>query len=509
MEHSALAAVAVLLGCSSPESSKRSVQATFGAAPEPATYSFAPTSTTLSIGPLTLVPRFSPAIHDYYVRCAAGTNELTVSMTAAPGSTIALLQPTTTPLSTDETATVSVTENEAIVIGVTANGTTDPYWVRCLPHDFPKLQMTLYPDAGTPTPGYYLVGNVLMAYGQQGYAIMLDGNGVPVWYHTTQTHRGASTVEDVVPGTISYVPNFTGTFGAASVQFELHDPGKGTTTYVESSGVPLDTHELRYLPNGDYLVFAAPITTGVDLTGLASFGPSENIVGCDIQEVDPTGAVVWRWTATDHLDPVKDTTWPQTATVDGQTVVEPFHCNSIDVSPDGDLLVSARHLDSVFLVSKATGTILWKMGGATFTKEGAPYIAVTNDPEISFYRQHDARFLPNGDISMFDDQTDKPGPARGVIYAYDVNAGTAVFQWEYQGTASSAAMGSFRILPDGSRVIGWGNGGATDRSFTEVGANGTDILDFGFPDGTASYRAIKVTTSAFEIDLLRATAGSN
>ena len=68
-------------------------------------------------------------------------------------------------------------------------------------------------------------------------------------------------------------------------------------------------------------------------------------------------------------------------------------------------------------------------------------------------------------------------------------------------------MGSFRILPDGSRVIGWGIPGGGDPAITEVDKNGNDLLEFLFPDGTQSYRAIKVPTSAFDIDLLRATAG--
>ncbi|HEX3344451.1 MAG TPA: hypothetical protein VHS09_07745, partial [Polyangiaceae bacterium] len=35
---------------------------------------------------LGLVPPFLPAVHDYYVRCAAGTNDLTVTMTASDGA---------------------------------------------------------------------------------------------------------------------------------------------------------------------------------------------------------------------------------------------------------------------------------------------------------------------------------------------------------------------------------------------------------------------------------------
>jgi hypothetical protein len=471
----------------------------------------APSSTMISTSPLALQPSFSTTIHDYYLECAKGTNTVTVSLTAAQGSTIGLLQPTTTPPSAASTTTLDVTGNDAIVVGVTGDGGTDAYWVRCLPPGFPTLEMTPHPEAGTPTPGYYLVGNTNMARGDTGYAIVLDGNGVPVWYHTTQTGHGAIDVDNLIPGVISYLPAFVNnyTFGSVSGEFELHDLDAGTTSYVEPDGIPLNPHELQALPNGDFIMFSSPVVTGVDLSGLGgSFTSSEDMANCVIQEVDPTGAEVWEWTATDHFDPVQDSTWPQTDKLNGVVIVDVFHCNSIDIAPSGDLLVSARSMDSVFMISKATGAVLWKMGGSTYTKEGAPYITVTNDPEVSFYRQHDARLQPNGDISMFDDQTDKPGPARAVIYSYDVDAGTAMPAWQYvQGTGTIDAMGSFRISADGSRVVGWG--ATSRRTFTEVDEDGDDLLDFKFADGSQSYRAIKIPTSAFDLDLLRATAGQN
>ncbi len=306
-------------------------------------------------------PSFSTTIHDYYVRCAAGTNTLTVSMTAAPGSTIALQQPTSTPASTGDTKTVAVAENGAIVVGVTTSGTTDPYWIRCLPPDFPTLQMTPHPSAVVPTPGYYLLGDLFPATGQGTYAMMVDGNGVPVWYQATTGGPGAVNVDSLLARTVSFVPYMaTATFSSASWRYHVLDLALGTTTFVESSGSPLDMHELRVLPDGDYLVIAAPIHTGVDLTGLCDtqtnpptcFGGNEDMIDCVVQELSPTGAAVWQWVASDHFDPVEDSSWPLTETVDGQTVVDAYHCDSIDVDADGNLLVSARHMDSIFLISE-------------------------------------------------------------------------------------------------------------------------------------------------------------
>jgi hypothetical protein len=194
------------------------------------------------------------------------------------------------------------------------------------------------------------------------------------------------------------------------------------------------------LSNGDYLVLSNGVATGVDLTGLnlplpeggvEALGPGASIQKCDVVEFDSAGKVIWEWVGTDHLDPAKDSVFPQPSpdTItdpDGGAVIDPFHCNSIDVDPkNGNLLVSSRHLDSVFYIARSTGQILWKMGGSPYTRDNAPYVSVASP----FHRQHDARLQPGwstcsggaGQISMFDNETQEPGPARGVVY--DVNVG--------------------------------------------------------------------------------------
>jgi hypothetical protein len=463
---------------------------------------------SLTVAPLALTPAFSPDIHDYYVRCLAGTNTLNVTVTAADGATVALLQPVTTAPSASQTESVELLESQALVVGASNGSATGEYWVRCLPHDFPQLEMSAYPDAGTPTPGYYLLGDTSAATGEASYAMAVDVHGVPVWYSRTSNGNQPVNVESLTPNTISFVPYIYYTFAPTSWQYEVHDLTTAAVSFVEPVGEPLDLHELQLLSNGDYLVISDPIITGVDLTGLSTFGPNENVIGCDVQEVSPSGAVVWQWSAMAHFDPVKDSTWPQIASAAGAQIVDPFHCNSIDVASNGDLLISSRAMDSVFLVSKATGNVVWKMGGAQYTRDGATYLAVTGDPQTSFYRQHDARFLPNGQISLFDDATQMPGPARGVVYSYDVNAGTATHVWQYSGMVSSEAMGSFRIESDGSRIIGWGEGGEAQLAFTEVDANGNDLLDFKFTDGDESYRALKVPLTQLDLGLMRSSVST-
>src|SRR5207244_2933483 len=115
---------------------------------------------SLSTSPLALSPAFAPSTFDYVLRCAAGTNSVTFTMSAVPGGTVALVAPTTTQPSASQTTTVALDENQAAVVEATdANGAAARYWVRCLPNDFPPLTATSHPAAGTPTPGWYLVGN--------------------------------------------------------------------------------------------------------------------------------------------------------------------------------------------------------------------------------------------------------------------------------------------------------------------------------------------------------------
>ena len=468
---------------------------------------------SFSIAPLTMKPAFSPDIHDYYVRCAAGANLLTVTITAAPGGTVALEQPTTTaPATAGTSAQLSVAENQAVVVASSLGGATTEYWVRCLPHDFPALFTKTYPENGSVTPGYYLLGDVFFAAGESGYAMALDTRGTPVWYAPTVNGEGAKDVEMLAPDTISFVPNAGYTFGTNEGQFEvvaLSATGVSGVSSVASVGLPVDTHELRQLSNGHYLVFASPVLTNVDLTGLAIFGgPSEDVLNCVIQEIDGNGALVWQWDAMDHFDPVKDSTAPDTQVATnalGQetTVIDLFHCNSIDVDDNGNLLVSARHMSSLFLIDKSTGAVVWKMGGSPYTKEGAPFVQLIGDSLGGFFLQHDARFQPDGTISVFDDQTNQPGPARALVLSYDLSSATAAIVWQYQGTASVASMGSVTLLADGSRVIGWGTAGGGNPAFSEVTESGDVLLEFGFPDGDASYRARKVPTSALDIELLR------
>jgi hypothetical protein len=467
---------------------------------------------SLSVSGLTLQPAFSPSVYDYTLPCAAGSNAVTINMTAVPGGSVRLVAPVTTQASGSQSDPISLAENQAAVVEATdAQGNPVQYWIRCLPSDFPRIVVTGHPAAGAPTPGWYVTSNL----GFPSFATILDTNGTPVWYR----RASAGAAVDVTPvrrNTVAYMSTTAAGYTTdPNGKFDVYNLETNQTAQVRTVGVPTDEHEFRVLPNGNIILLSYPFKSGVDLTGLQATpppGPNSTIADCEIQELDPQGNLVWKWDASDHIDPVTESTRAETATVNGQTVYDVFHCNSVDVDAAGNRLVSARHLNAVFEIRRSDGKVIWKMGGKPVNKDGAQIITITNYSGSSIVMQHDARYMTSGGhVSIFDDQSFN-GPAQAVEFAIDFTLGTAqpVFQFGSPHNLSSLATGSFRRYGDTHSVVGWGItsfNSTNDLLFTEVDAAGNDVLDLAFSNGNAAYRVVKAPTTRFDINVLRATAG--
>src|SRR5262245_47832181 len=113
---------------------------------------------------------------------------------------------------------------------------------------------------------------------------------------------------------------------------------------------------------------------------LASIGGRRNatVIGGVVQELEiPSSHVLFEWRSLDHVG-VEESLRP---------VLHPydyFHVNSIDVAPDGDLLVSARNTWAVYKLDRRTGSVVWRLGGRR--SDFRP------GPGATFAWQHDARF---------------------------------------------------------------------------------------------------------------------
>jgi hypothetical protein len=207
-------------------------------------------------------------------------------------------------------------------------------------------------------------------------------------------------------------------------------------------------HDLIQLESGNYLIL------GRDRTNFTGY----------LQEVDRLGRVVWEWRSIDHIGSFP--TWDHDRR-------DPTHFNSIRELPEnrhfdagdvrfrpGNILVSARHLDAVFIVDKRSGEVVWHYTG-------------------NLDRQHEASMIPKGwpgegQITVFNNgRNGRNGYRRSLIQTIDPIAEEIV--WEYgsrfffssvAGTVQATERGNFvvasshggrifEVTPDGKIVWEW------------------------------------------------------
>jgi hypothetical protein len=405
---------------------------------------------------------------------------------------------------------VNLGENQAVVVQAPRTGspsTMTQYWIRCLPHDFPVLQVN---HAGNPNSGWYLTGNIIGAtdHSDGYYAMILDGNGTPVWYKNTPDK--AVDTELFQPNVLAWIP---AVFNDPNEAFTLYNLSTQTYSTIAAPTPPTDLHELIQLADGSRVIISSPERTGVDLSSLGSpFNTTTNVIDCLVQRFDQWGNILWRWSEFDHNNLSEVQTYLSSINPYGNGLAaDIFHCNSIDFdSATGNVLVSSRHEDAVYLISGAPDAhMIWKLGGTPSTKDAtAQILTIQGDSLNGMSGQHDARFEPNGDISVYDDRSKVSGAARAVQYHIDTTAGTATLDFQYSAPdgQNSAATGSFRRYNNGNdNLVGWGI--KAGSALTEFDASGKVLFDLSFPKGDMEYRVVKVDRSAIDANLLRMDAG--
>lgn len=454
----------------------------------------------------TLTTAFTPDGHNYGVICEPGTNSWTFS-------TDAVYRAAVTVAGGDPGGTVTVSTGDAVVITATPQGgPSTEYWVRCLPSDFPVLDTR---RRDVVAPGWYLVSPV-----SSRYAVILDDHGAPVWYQNAGNPViDASLLPD---GTLAWTALLGLGYGTdPGGAYQVHTLDGTFVRQWATIGAITDHHDLQPLPGGNMLMISYHRRDNVDVSALGPGYPSpSSVVDTWIQEITPAGTLAWSWHSEDHIAVAETVAQLDQASII-QTVGSPtqvldlVHANSVDVDPvTGDVIVSARHLDAVLRIRRSPGqpddgTVLWKLGGNAPTSATTTQLTILGDPFGGPRRQHDARLLPDGNITLFDNQSFHPGTSsRGVEYTLDLTAGTAtmVGSWGRTDGQQAFGLGSMRRMPDGSTIIGWG--AITDLLSDYLpGHPSRPALKVLLQTGDVNYRALKIPFEVLGEGTLRATAG--
>ena len=447
-----------------------------------------------------LFPKFSARVIDYVARCHAGS-PLTLAVHAPRSARVRIDGGRAThgsrlvrlPLEGGQGASVRIARGKRAAT----------YHVRCIGTGFPHWTAERH---GTPQAEWYIVtptGGGPSATGTHFVAIF-DRNGVPVWW-LKEPFSNPNDAKLLPDGDLAWSDfTFTSYVTRAAPYHEHRLDGSLVKNIAAVGDVETDSHELQVLPNGDYLLEAYVPRDGVDLSPYG--GPKDaTVVDAEVQEVTPGGQLVWSWSSKDHIATSESTPWmgpilsQPRARPDGRLVFDIVHVNGIE--PDGDsLLLSFRHTDSIYKISRATGDVEWKLGG-THTPQS---LTVAGEPEDSlvFSGQHDPRLMPDGTLTVHDNRSRTSLGPRAVRFRIDEAARTAtqVEQMDDPAAPLSPCCGSGRKLPGGDWVMDWGY----SPLITELTPSGRRVFALHLGDGLYSYRAVPVLPGRLSARELRA-----
>ena len=195
-------------------------------------------------------------------------------------------------------------------------------------------------------------------------------------------------------------------------------------------------HDLITLANGNFLILGQKTKTRTDY----------------LHEVDRDGSVVWEWLVVDHLDAY----FPDR----NQELPDQSHINSIFELTEnrwfdggderfrpGNILVSARNLNTIFIIDKITGEIVWKF-----------------DQRLDY--QHEAQMIPKGVLGegmiVFFNNGKKNRFAyrRSEVTVINPISGERVWNYSDERFYTSIA-GSQQVLPNGNLLVTSSQGGRT------------------------------------------------
>jgi hypothetical protein len=344
--------------------------------------------------------------------------------------------------------------------------------------------------AHNTAPGYIFIAPKMV--GAQAGPMIMDNRGEVVWFKPLNTrgitdfrvqHYRGKPVLTWWRGRVSNA-------GVGDGWYVIYDTSYRPVAEVRpGNGLVGDAHEFL-ITKKDTALFTVYHRLVVDLSSVG--GPKEGSIWDGIvQEVDiRTRRVLFEWHSYPQIGIAESYAPPPKAKAGTKAApFDYFHINSIDVEPNGDLLVSASNTHAVYEIDCKTKRIVWRLGGRKSDfKMGAG---------TSFAWQHDARRHADGTITIFDNGAAPPVGkfSRVLVLRADPRAKTATLVRSYHHPKRLLAPfeGNAQLLPNGDVMVGWG----AQPSVSEFAPSGALLFDVYFGDekppgkDADSYRAYR------------------
>ena len=484
-----------------------------------------------------LYPAFDPLTLHYGIGCnTSDTLVLTVSAAANARVAVAGVQAASAP----EAVSVAVSTDSDVAIRVTdASGAGTTYVVHCLPEVFFEIETHIFPNTDAFED--------LILFNREDYLRLMDRNGVPRLHLDLGSGSGTFAVRFHRVGADGA---YRYGFRAEGVGYIILDEDFDVLAAEVRTVAPLtrtNTHDFQILENGNYLLMSyEPATrdfSDIDLPYLDGAAVSSvDVRDAAFQIVTPGGHAVFTWNSwgnmaiedcVQHRFPVTLSTDPDMRSPEGGYA----HINGMHVV-DGVLVASMRGCSKVLGIDVKPGVtrgdVLWRMGRTNLSDAewtardiGPPPLDFINDLEGEFCGQHTARFLPNGNIFLFDngvvcpidpwtfEELGREGYdfSRAVEYALDLDNHEAIFVRDHSLRGERRhlgyATGNVDVLDNGDWLVSWG------RVLTEADrfpdnematlvdpATGQEKLGIRFRELPASHRGRRINATVAPAEVL-------
>lgn len=362
------------------------------------------------------------------------------------------------------------------------------------PANLPVIAQTVPPDAHTSGADDVLLADSLSIGASVGYPVATDLFGRPIWYYAAfndPTQAGALLVRVLPGGTMLTIANGKNAVDATTSLQILREIDVAGNTLRETNAARVREqlgamglvsncaaggtvcaattfhHDAIRLSNGHTLVIGSE--ERIFPAGTQGSPTQVDVLGDVVIDLDQDFQVSWYWDSFAHLDVNRAAILHETCANPQQGGCPPvflasiandwLHPNAIQVTPDGNLLVSVRHQDWVIKVDYRNGAgdghVLWRLGAH------GDFSLSSSDPYPWFTHQHDAGFEPDGTFTVFDNGNtrfaDNPGVtenSRGQAYQIDevnrvatllVNADLGVYS-NALGSAQKLGNGNYHFL---------------------------------------------------------------
>ena len=346
---------------------------------------------------------------------------------------------------------------------------------------FSELDVDIYQE-NLVEDGYIAIG----AFSPALQSVIIDRYGNEVW-----NDGGFQFL-------LNHINEYGNIYGFSVIDYPLNTGMKGNMNMdvvwnTMDSNNPIDSHEIKQLPNGNYMAFINEYALGpipndnymteyFQMIGYQADGvtPEFNWYGQKIVEWNENHEIVWSWNPFDHFTMEDydnyEGTW-YNAYFEGE--VDWMHSNAFHFDEEESVIyVSHRHLSRITKIAYPSGEVIWNMGlPSDYMSSGDEHICT----DLLFSFQHNIQLLDNGDLLFFDNGNlsdmllgdSNPTSRVRQIRVIDNSYCEIVWQYDLPQNLMGLGMGSVQLLNNGNySIYTFGSGlGDPECSVIEVTPN--------------------------------------